>query len=137
MTEVLDGSNEEMANLGLAVDSLRIQPIDDTGAGYIAAMAARPGRASALGRAHMPSSLGDPVCVCQAGGLRSEFRMNALVQASGPLSHLAAGPSLLWLAALCVILFATLVVCPAVWSSKPSRRKAALAVLDRLIRWRL
>jgi uncharacterized membrane protein YqiK len=39
-TEVLDGSKEEMANLGLSVDSLQIQSIDDMGAGYIAAMAA-------------------------------------------------------------------------------------------------
>jgi flotillin len=39
-TEVLDGSKEEMATIGLAVDSLQIQSIDDMGAGYIAAMAA-------------------------------------------------------------------------------------------------
>ena len=39
-TEVLDGSKEEMAHLGLTVDSLQIQSIDDMGAGYIAAMAA-------------------------------------------------------------------------------------------------
>ena len=39
-TEVLDGSKQEMANLGLTVDSLQIQSIDDMGAGYIAAMAA-------------------------------------------------------------------------------------------------
>src|SRR5487761_150743 len=39
-TEVLDGSKEEMATIGLTVDSLQIQSIDDMGAGYIAAMAA-------------------------------------------------------------------------------------------------
>jgi uncharacterized membrane protein YqiK len=39
-TEVLDGSKGEMARIGLAVDSLQIQSIDDMGAGYIAAMAA-------------------------------------------------------------------------------------------------
>ena len=39
-TEVLDGSKGEMARIGLAVDSLHIQSIDDMGAGYIAAMAA-------------------------------------------------------------------------------------------------
>jgi uncharacterized membrane protein YqiK len=38
-TEVLDGSKSEMINLGLVVDSLQIQSIDDMGAGYIAAMA--------------------------------------------------------------------------------------------------
>jgi flotillin len=39
-TEVLDGSKAEMATIGLIVDSLQIQSIDDMGAGYIAAMAA-------------------------------------------------------------------------------------------------
>src|SRR5215469_2835636 len=39
-TEVLDGSKAEMAKMGLIVDSLQIQSIDDMGAGYIAAMAA-------------------------------------------------------------------------------------------------
>ena len=39
-SEVLDGSKGEMATIGLIVDSLQIQSIDDMGAGYIAAMAA-------------------------------------------------------------------------------------------------
>jgi uncharacterized membrane protein YqiK len=39
-TEVLDGSKAEMAKMGLVVDSLQIQSIDDMGAGYIDAMAA-------------------------------------------------------------------------------------------------
>src|SRR5258707_517883 len=39
-TEVLDGSKAEMGRIGLIVDSLQIQSIDDMGAGYIAAMAA-------------------------------------------------------------------------------------------------
>src|SRR6201995_5942011 len=38
--EVLDGSKAEMIKIGLIVDSLQIQSIDDMGAGYIAAMAA-------------------------------------------------------------------------------------------------
>src|SRR5580700_4147079 len=38
-TEVLDGSKTEMATIGLTVDALQIQSIDDMGAGYIAAMA--------------------------------------------------------------------------------------------------
>jgi len=38
--EVLDQSKSEMAKIGLTVDSLQIQSIDDMGAGYIAAMAA-------------------------------------------------------------------------------------------------
>jgi flotillin len=39
-TEVLDGSKAEMAKMGLIVDSLQIQSIDDMGMGYIEAMAA-------------------------------------------------------------------------------------------------
>jgi flotillin len=39
-TEVLDGSKSEMAQIGLTVDSLQIQSIDDMKTGYIAAMAA-------------------------------------------------------------------------------------------------
>jgi flotillin len=39
-TEVLDGSKAEMAKIGLTVDSLQIQSIDDLNSGYIEAMAA-------------------------------------------------------------------------------------------------
>jgi flotillin len=39
-TEVLDGSGVEMAKIGLTVDALQIQSIDDMKLGYIAAMAA-------------------------------------------------------------------------------------------------
>jgi flotillin len=39
-TEVLDGSKAEMAKIGLIVDSLQIQSIDDMNSGYIDAMAA-------------------------------------------------------------------------------------------------
>jgi uncharacterized membrane protein YqiK len=37
---ILDASKTEMANLGLVVDSLQIQSIDDKGSGYITALAA-------------------------------------------------------------------------------------------------
>src|SRR5215468_8703497 len=39
-TEVLDGSKMEMAKIGLTVDSLQIQSIDDMNSGYIDAMSA-------------------------------------------------------------------------------------------------
>jgi uncharacterized membrane protein YqiK len=39
-TEVLDGSKAEMARIGLSVDALQIQSIDDGALGYIAAIAA-------------------------------------------------------------------------------------------------
>src|SRR5437016_11673305 len=44
-SEVLDGSKGEMARIGLTVDSLQIQSIDDMNSGYIDAMAA-PHRAA-------------------------------------------------------------------------------------------
>jgi flotillin len=44
-TEVLDGSKGEMAKIGLTVDSLQIQSIDDMSSGYIEALAA-PHRAA-------------------------------------------------------------------------------------------
>lgn len=52
--EVLDGSKTEMATLGLSVDSLQIQSIDDMNLGYIAAMAAPLGcyRTAASGQAY-------------------------------------------------------------------------------------
>src|SRR6195952_5477815 len=40
-TEVLDGSKEEMIKIGLTVDALQIQSIDDGSLGYIIAMSAR------------------------------------------------------------------------------------------------
>jgi uncharacterized membrane protein YqiK len=39
-TEVLDGSKEEMSKIGLTVDALQIQSIDDGDLGYITAMSA-------------------------------------------------------------------------------------------------
>src|SRR5260370_9201349 len=44
-TEVLDGSKADMAKIGLTVDSLQIQSIDDMNTGYIDAIAAPPNAA--------------------------------------------------------------------------------------------
>ncbi len=57
-TEVLDGSKGEMAKIGLIVDSLQIQSIDDMGAGYIAAMAA-PNNAAIQRQAKIAQSQAD------------------------------------------------------------------------------
>jgi len=57
-TEVLDGSKGEMARIGLIVDSLQIQSIDDMGAGYIAAMAA-PNNAAIQRQAKIAQSQAD------------------------------------------------------------------------------
>jgi flotillin len=83
-TEVLDGSKEEMANLGLVVDSLQIQSIDDMGAGYIAAMAA-PNNAAIQRQAKIAQAQADQAAAeAQQASARkqAEFaRQTAVVQA--------------------------------------------------------
>jgi flotillin len=83
-TEVLDGSKEEMANLGLTVDSLQIQSIDDMGAGYIAAMAA-PNNAAIQRQAKIAQAAADQAAAeAQQASIRkqAEFaRQTAVVQA--------------------------------------------------------
>ena len=83
-TEVLDGSKQEMANLGLSVDSLQIQSIDDMGAGYIAAMAA-PNNAAIQRQAKIAQAQADQAAAeAQQASARkqAEFaRQTAVVQA--------------------------------------------------------
>jgi flotillin len=83
-TEVLDGSKAEMANLGLSVDSLQIQSIDDMGAGYIAAMAA-PNNAAIQRQAKIAQAQADQAAAeAQQASARkqAEFaRQTAVVQA--------------------------------------------------------
>ena len=83
-TEVLDGSKQEMANLGLTVDSLQIQSIDDMGAGYIAAMAA-PNNAAIQRQAKIAQAQADQAAAeAQQASIRkqAEFaRQTAVVQA--------------------------------------------------------
>src|ERR1700685_1767136 len=83
-TEVLDGSKGEMARIGLAVDSLQIQSIDDMGAGYIAAMAA-PNHAAIQRQAKLAQEQADQAAAeAQQASSRkqSEFaRETSVVQA--------------------------------------------------------
>jgi flotillin len=83
-TEVLDGSKAEMANLGLSVDSLQIQSIDDMGAGYIAAMAA-PNNAAIQRQAKIAQAAADQAAAeAQQASARkqAEFaRQTSVVQA--------------------------------------------------------
>jgi flotillin len=83
-TEVLDGSKQEMANLGLTVDSLQIQSIDDMGAGYIAAMAA-PNNAAIQRQAKIAQAQADQAAaeaVQASARKQAEFaRQTAIVQA--------------------------------------------------------
>jgi flotillin len=83
-TEVLDGSKAEMATIGLTVDSLQIQSIDDMGAGYIAAMAA-PNNAAIQRQAKIAQAQADQAAAeAQQASARkqAEFaRQTAIVQA--------------------------------------------------------
>ena len=83
-TEVLDGSKAEMVSIGLTVDSLQIQSIDDMGAGYIAAMAA-PNNAAIQRQAKIAQAAADQAAAeAQQASIRkqAEFaRQTAVVQA--------------------------------------------------------
>src|SRR3954453_8385864 len=83
-TEVLDGSKEEMAKIGLTVDALQIQSIDDMGLGYIAAMAA-PHNAAIQRAAKVAASQADQAAAeAQQASLRAQAeyaRQTEVVQA--------------------------------------------------------
>jgi uncharacterized membrane protein YqiK len=83
-TEVLDGSKTEMGTIGLSVDSLQIQSIDDMGAGYIAAMAA-PNNAAIQRQAKIAQAAADQAAAeAQQQSVRkqAEFaRLTSVVQA--------------------------------------------------------
>src|SRR6266478_1446478 len=64
-TEVLDGSKAEMAKIGLTVDSLQIQSIDDMNSGYIDAMAA-PHNAAIQRQAQAKAAQVGPLTEAQA-----------------------------------------------------------------------
>ena len=71
-TEVLDGSKAEMATIGLTVDSLQIQSIDDMGAGYIAAMAA-PNNAAIQRQAKIAQAAADQAAAeAQQASIRNQ-----------------------------------------------------------------
>lgn len=69
-------------------------------------------------------------CPCRA------VRFCALAQVSEHFGSAASSHGTLLVMAVIAVVFAALVIFPAVWSRKPARRKAALEVLDRLLRWR-
>jgi flotillin len=83
-TEVLDGSKGEMATIGLTVDSLQIQSIDDMGAGYIAAMAA-PNNAAIQRQAKIAQAAADQAAAeAQQASIRKQAeyaRQTSVVQA--------------------------------------------------------
>src|SRR5208283_2688214 len=84
-TEVLDGSKAEMATIGLTVDALQIQSIDDMGAGYIAAMAS-PHNAAIQRQAKIAQPQADPEAA-QAGPRGQAHAQQAVIQAQADLAQ--------------------------------------------------
>ena len=81
-----------------------------------------------------PAIIGTRIRACQAGCPRIEFRLGAMAQVSGTLSHDLSGQDVFVIVLLALALVAAISL-TAVWTGDKDRRKAALAVLDRLIRW--
>jgi hypothetical protein len=83
----------------------------------------------------MASSVREYIRACQAGSPRTEFRMSALPQVGGALSHSLSGQDAFVITLLVLALVAA-VALTAVFTGDKDRRQAALDVLDRIIRWR-
>lgn len=84
----------------------------------------------------MVSSVCDPSPACQPVRPGADFWLNALPQVSSAISHTMTSQDMFLIVLAVVVLLAALVVYPAVWSKKTFRRKAALDVLERFLRWR-
>src|SRR5271155_2513649 len=82
-TEVLDGSKAEMAKIGLTVDSLQIQSIDDMNSGYIDAMAA-PHNAAIQRQAQIARAQAE---AAQAGPLAQAQATMGVLSAQTDLAH--------------------------------------------------
>src|SRR5271165_4509171 len=87
-TEVLDGSKAEMAKIGLTVDSLQIQSIDDMNSGYIDAMAA-PHNAAIQRQAQIAQAQANQASAeaAQAGPLAQAQAQMSVLSAQTDLAH--------------------------------------------------
>lgn len=76
-------------------------------------------------------------CICngEVGGSRQLYELSMMAQASNGLPGLARNQAVLLIVGLAIVLVIGGVIFPAVWSRKRTRRAAALAVLDRIVRW--
>jgi RsiW-degrading membrane proteinase PrsW (M82 family) len=83
----------------------------------------------------MTSSVRECISARQAGCPRTEFKLSALPQVSGALSHNLSGQDVFAIVLLALALVAA-VVLTAIWSRDKDRRKDARDVLDRFLRWR-
>jgi hypothetical protein len=81
----------------------------------------------------MAASVREHAPACQATCPSAEFHLNTLPQASG-ISHAMSSQDVTMIVVV-VLALVVAVVLTAIWAGE-SHRKAALAVLDRIIRWR-
>jgi hypothetical protein len=82
----------------------------------------------------MVSSVRECICARQAGCPRTEFRLSALPQVSGSISHSLTSQDVT-LVVVGGLALVAVVVLTAIWAAS-DRRKAAFEVLDRLLPWR-
>lgn len=84
----------------------------------------------------MCASVREHASACQAAGYsRTEFKLTALPQVSGTISHVLTGQDVFVIALLALALVAA-VVLTAIWSRDKDKRKDAREVFDRIVRWR-
>lgn len=81
----------------------------------------------------MPSNVPDPLSACQAECARTDSRLTVLPQVSG-IGHTLSSQDVTMIV-IVLLALATAVVLTAIWAGS-DRRKAALDVLERLLRWR-
>jgi hypothetical protein len=84
----------------------------------------------------MLNSVRGCVCAREVGNSRPVYRLSVFAQVSRDIPGLLRNQEVLLILGLLAVLVIAVVIIPAVWSSKKTRRTAALDVLDRLLRWR-
>jgi hypothetical protein len=77
-------------------------------------------------------------CICdgEAGSPRRVYDLTLMAQVSRDIPGLMRNQAALLIFGLLIVLVVGGVIFPAIWSSKKTRRTAALEVLDRILRWR-
>ena len=84
----------------------------------------------------MLNSVRGCLCTREVGGSRQAYRLSVIAQVSRDMPGLLRSQAALLILGLLIVLMIIGVIFPAVWSSKKTRRTAALDVLDRILRWR-
>jgi hypothetical protein len=83
----------------------------------------------------MSASVREHASACQATCPSTDFKLSALPQASGTVSHVLSGLDMTLIVIVALALVAA-VVLTAIWSRDKEQRKDAREVFDRIMRWR-